>query len=549
MNLPLWLQIDYKPVTTKLNDTLMHRSMRFAANLLITAAALCKSALAFPSGAGACPEGIAAVGDSHLNNHTTGTLAKGGFTVSLGGTALVDGVTSTFSTNTDVALTISGGTFRGFLMRLGETGEVSTDNAFQVSGSDIQISFACLDEGGVTHTSSSDKTTVSATLNMDASAVAMPLDVTVVVKNSGGVSEFYHSQFKLTAASPTGTLVTTICEDAPVSNRFFVYNEFFRSCAYLALNPELIAQKCDERNDPKDLAYTLCPKTCGLCSDGCEDDSKATFNVLSDQSSLVLSCQQLSLRPKLQTAYCRPDSPVMTLCPETCKSCGISLPLVSTLPPSVLTTVVPDTRAPVVPVSATVIDFAPPAPLALVAPSVAPVAPSVAPVAPSVAPVAPSAAPVAPSVAPVAAVVPVAAPVIDFAPPAPVAPVGSPAGLNLVANYVDCQDDPTFMFYIDKEEKSCAWLSDRRPKKKVYCRDKYVKKACPKTCGYCTKSKTCKDNGYKRVSIVTDNMKRGKAKFETCKWLKANPDLWSLNCGVGSEAYQMCRETCNSCSL
>jgi hypothetical protein len=162
---------------------------------------MCKSVAAFPTGAGACSAGNTAVRDAHLVNPTTGSLASAGFLVSLGGALLLEDSTSTFPTATNVELRVNASNklFLGFLIRLGETGGVSTESAFSVAGNDIQIAPVCDEVGGVTHTSASAKSSISTTINLAASATAMPLDITIVVENSGGVSEYYYSQYLLTA--------------------------------------------------------------------------------------------------------------------------------------------------------------------------------------------------------------------------------------------------------------------------------------------------------------------------------------------------------------
>jgi hypothetical protein len=120
---------------------------------------MCKSVAAFPTGAGACSAGNTAVQDSHLVNPTTGSLASAGFLVSLGGALVVEDSTSTFPIGTNVELKVdaSNKPFLGFLIRLGETGGVSTDSAFSVTGTEIKIAPVCTAVGGVTHTSASKK--------------------------------------------------------------------------------------------------------------------------------------------------------------------------------------------------------------------------------------------------------------------------------------------------------------------------------------------------------------------------------------------------------
>jgi hypothetical protein len=178
---------------------------------LVAVATLCQSAAAFPNGAGGCSVGIAAVQGSHLTNPTTGSLADGGLSISLGGVTLAAGSTTAFPVNTDTVITVSSTTksFKGFLLRLGETGGVTTDNAWSFAGLDIQKAFACFDVGGVTHTSNNVKTSISATLRLPTAATAMPLDVTIVIQNVGG-SEYYYSQYLLTAVDAIATFAPVL---------------------------------------------------------------------------------------------------------------------------------------------------------------------------------------------------------------------------------------------------------------------------------------------------------------------------------------------------
>jgi Reeler domain len=168
----------------------------------VTVATLYRSADAFPAGAGGCTGGEAAVGASHLVNGKTGSLADGGLSVSLDGVPLIAGSTVAFpvGTSTGITVTSSAKPFKGFLLRLGETGGVSTDAAFSFNSMDIQKASACFDVGGITHMSKSAKTSVSATLNLPNAAAAMPLDVTIVIVNNETGSEYYYSQYFLTAS-------------------------------------------------------------------------------------------------------------------------------------------------------------------------------------------------------------------------------------------------------------------------------------------------------------------------------------------------------------
>ena len=181
--------------------------MRVATYLIVIAFALFESVLAYPSGAGSCNAGNNAVGSTHKTGTiTTGSLATGGFTVKLSGVALSTSTTRTFYVNTASTLTLSGPSFKGFLLRLGEVGSVQTDNALTGSGT-VKVSPLCTSAGvgGVTHTSNTVKSSVSATLKVTSAASSLPLDVTVVVRNSAGISTYYYSQFKISAVTKTPT--------------------------------------------------------------------------------------------------------------------------------------------------------------------------------------------------------------------------------------------------------------------------------------------------------------------------------------------------------
>ena len=195
--------------------------MLIAEPLLILAVALCKSSvLAFPSSAGSCNSGNNALaGSDHLlggNTIKTGSLATGSYAVTLGGSVLTPNVVSTFPTNTNTNLVITGTkAFKGFLVRLGKVGEV---NSLTPVGTNMQVSSICTSSnvGGVTHTNSNSKTSITTTLKVTGVASSMPLDITIVVQNSNGLSEYYYSQFLLSSTSPVVTKVPTT---APVTTK------------------------------------------------------------------------------------------------------------------------------------------------------------------------------------------------------------------------------------------------------------------------------------------------------------------------------------------
>eukprot|EP00544_Gedaniella_sp_CCMP2646_P006129 CAMPEP_0202496820 /NCGR_PEP_ID=MMETSP1361-20130828/21047_1 /ASSEMBLY_ACC=CAM_ASM_000849 /TAXON_ID=210615 /ORGANISM="Staurosira complex sp., Strain CCMP2646" /LENGTH=379 /DNA_ID=CAMNT_0049128249 /DNA_START=766 /DNA_END=1901 /DNA_ORIENTATION=- len=167
---------------------------------------------AFPSEAGSCRAGGFAVGGSHRSRTQVGggPLSDHGLELSLEGTKLQAGNVSQIVVGTSYSLellaTTSTNTFRGFLMRL-ESPNVDTIEAMSVpeNANGIQVSeYFCVGiegVGGLTHTTSNDKTQASGLLQVDETAVNLTLDVTVVVQNRQGVSEWYYSQFLLQAIS------------------------------------------------------------------------------------------------------------------------------------------------------------------------------------------------------------------------------------------------------------------------------------------------------------------------------------------------------------
>lgn len=163
-------------------------------------------------GAGGCNGGGPAVGGPHLSSPSSGSLATGGFQVTLDSTPLTPGTATSFVTGQDHVLTLKVNTasfFKGVLFRLGSTNGVTTTSALAVQSGDSNLRLAsetCISEGvgGVTHTSNSQKVVATVTLRLNSVASALPLDITVVVQNSGGSSVYYYSGFTLNAVLATG---------------------------------------------------------------------------------------------------------------------------------------------------------------------------------------------------------------------------------------------------------------------------------------------------------------------------------------------------------
>lgn len=91
-----------------------------------------------------------------------------------------------------------------------------TGDALTTTSIDVRVASLCTDfegVGGVTHVSNSEKPVVTALLKVDVIATDLPLDVTVVVQNSGDTdsSEYYYSGFFLSAIDSPGATVDISC--------------------------------------------------------------------------------------------------------------------------------------------------------------------------------------------------------------------------------------------------------------------------------------------------------------------------------------------------
>lgn len=196
-------------------------------SMLVLLAAL-NGVTASPTGAMLCPADIPAVGGSHLlesSTITTGTLDEGGFQLSLAylgeAVILTSDVANEFTAGQDYTLTLTATSdekpIRGFLIRLGSSAETAVDtiDALMPVEADANAQIAetvCVaneNVGGVTHIDNLDKSSVSVTLNLDTPANNLPMDVTVVVRNRDGVSEYYFQHYSVTAVAGEGGSVTT----------------------------------------------------------------------------------------------------------------------------------------------------------------------------------------------------------------------------------------------------------------------------------------------------------------------------------------------------
>jgi hypothetical protein len=179
-------------------------------------------ATAFPSGAGSCPEGMAAVGGDHLNpayTITTGGLAEGNLQLAINGRVLLSGTRINLLSGVEHSWTLSSrdqNGFRGFLLRLSGTDQVDTTVALSSADTNVQEALdACIvaqGVGGVTHTDNDVKTGVSGVLRLDEVASNLLLDVTVVIENRNSVSTFFYSGYTIFLR---GDVMGNVSTDAP----------------------------------------------------------------------------------------------------------------------------------------------------------------------------------------------------------------------------------------------------------------------------------------------------------------------------------------------
>ena len=117
------------------------------------------------------------------------------------------------------------------------------------------------------------------------------------------------------------------CDD--FSGCFFRVDENEKQkCEWLRSRPELKPTLCTDGAQ----ASLVCPETCGICVDTCEDDPSGRFKV----NGISRDCFWLSLRPHFIEEVCADGSNAATVCVETCNKCietGILSPTVSPISP------------------------------------------------------------------------------------------------------------------------------------------------------------------------------------------------------------------------
>lgn len=175
--------------------------------------------LAYPTGAGGCASGVAAVGGTHLTyNRTTGPLADGNFQVFLDDTTELAPNTTTMITPSQeymIRIVASGDAFfEGALIRVDGTGTTLEP------GLNAQTAMACTDAAsGATHVNTTEKTEFTATFGTDGTENVI-VDVTVVVVSSASEgSIYYYDQFVLQPEGATPAAAPSAAEPStPVAS-------------------------------------------------------------------------------------------------------------------------------------------------------------------------------------------------------------------------------------------------------------------------------------------------------------------------------------------
>mmetsp|Transcript_3643 Transcript_3643/g.5340 ORF Transcript_3643/g.5340 Transcript_3643/m.5340 type:complete len:354 (+) Transcript_3643:429-1490(+) len=105
------------------------------------------------------------------------------------------------------------------------------------------------------------------------------------------------------------------CDDDRTTKFWVPSLEKYEPCVWLSARPEEKIILCQ----PGQEAYRICPETCGVCSDSCEDtDGRFDLNEVSRD------CLWLSLRNSVINEVCQPGNEAYSVCPETCDACDTS---------------------------------------------------------------------------------------------------------------------------------------------------------------------------------------------------------------------------------
>jgi hypothetical protein len=153
---------------------------------------------AYPTYTGSCKVGTS-VGGSHLKSGSKGAVP---LTLTIGGKVVKPGTTFSFAKGKSLAIKLSGSkSFKGFQMRLASGTANTVGYLKKGTSSNVQVDAQCsaIKIGGICHNSKAAKTAVQGSILVPAAKNGLMLQVTVVMNNDGGVSEWYTSTYTLNA--------------------------------------------------------------------------------------------------------------------------------------------------------------------------------------------------------------------------------------------------------------------------------------------------------------------------------------------------------------
>lgn len=106
-----------------------------------------------------------------------------------------------------------------------------------------------------------------------------------------------------------------ICDDDPTGMFYKSDGEALKTCHWLKSRSNAVKLfYCDDSGSE---ASILCPETCGACTDDCEDNAEAVFQVNGED----YTCDWLAGMPPLWEFLCIPGESAFEQCKETCNSC------------------------------------------------------------------------------------------------------------------------------------------------------------------------------------------------------------------------------------
>jgi trypsin len=108
------------------------------------------------------------------------------------------------------------------------------------------------------------------------------------------------------------------CDD---TFRFFKWGSKHLTCSWLSTRSTTLLRKICSRSNASDV----CPETCGLCTDSCNDNRVATVTIPNrGRKSCLWLKKWFAKRPEKFRKFCSPDhiSLAFYICKETCENCG-----------------------------------------------------------------------------------------------------------------------------------------------------------------------------------------------------------------------------------